>query len=189
MSTLKELNVGLSEAAIIAMERAGEILMFTGLDTMPKELAELLSCHCDVTPMDKGYYFAANDPESLFALFTDYVDQLFGKFKRKFRSPNPVVYVISTPSGEQEFNTLNIHAFFLSPNKKPELYRVDLGAGNEINEMCVRLKWGKDPDEVSVAPVKRLKPGRNIPPETFRRTIEAIEPIFSFLREPAEEEK
>lgn len=189
MSTLKELNADLSEAAIVALEQAGEILVFVGLDTMPKELAETLSCHCDVTQMGNDYYFAENDPESLFALFSDYVDQLFGKFKRKFRSSNPVVYVISTPSGEQEVNSLHIHAAFISPNKKPELYRVILGAGNEINEMCIRLRWGKDPDEVSVSHVERLKPGRNIPPETFRRTIEAVEPIFSFLRDSPEKEK
>ena len=189
MSTLKELNADLSKAALVALEQTGEILVFAGLDTMPKELTETLSCHCDVTPIDNDYYFAANDPESLFALFSDYVDQLFGKFKRKFRSPNPVVYVISTPSGEQEVNSLHIHAAFISPNRKPELYHVILGAENEINELCVRLRWGKDPDEISVSRVERLKPGRNIPPETFRRTIEAIEPIFSFLREPSEKEK
>lgn len=189
MSTLKELNADLSEAAIVALEQTGEILVFVGLDTMPKELTETLSCHCDVTPMENGYYFAANDPESLFALFTDYVDQLFGKFKRKFRSPNPVAYVISTPNGEQEFYSLNIHAAFISPNRKPELYHVILGTENEINELCVRLRWGKDPDEISVSRVERLKPGRNIPPETFRRMIEAVEPIFSFLRETSENEK
>lgn len=189
MSTLKELNADLSEAAIVALEQTGEILVFVGLDTMPKELTETLSCHCDVTPMENGYYFAANDPESLFALFSDYVDQLFGKFKRKFRSPNPVVYVISTPSGEQEVNSLHIHAAFISPNRKPELYHVILGAENEINELCVRLRWGKDPDEISVSRVERLKPGRNISPETFRRVIDVVEPIFSFLRDSSETER
>lgn len=185
MSTLKEQNADLSTAQILVPITADHLIMFSELNTLPEEMKETLQERCDATKLVDDIYLAKTDPDSLSSLFANYIDELFGKIQRKFHDEKPILYVVSGMKENAGGGTVCVTGFFAMKKKKPQVFQALLGAGNQINEVCVRLRWGRISGEINCCFPKKVTPGRDVSKEMYFGAVREARELLDWLRESA----
>lgn len=185
MSTLKEQNANLLTAKILVPIKADKLMLFSELSTLPAEMQEALQERCDVSKIiEDNIYLAETDPDSLFSLFSNYIDELFGKIQRKYHDERPVLYFVHGVNEDNGDGIINITGFFALSKKKPQVFQAMLGAGNQINEVCVRLRWGKASGEVNCCFPQKIVPGRHVPKEMYFGAVQEMRALLEELRKP-----
>lgn len=184
MSTLKEQNADLSTAQILVPITADYLILFSELSALPAEMQETLQDRCDAAKLVDDIYLAETDPDSLFSLFANYIEELFGIIQRKFHGEKPILYVVSGMKENAGGGTVCVTGFFAMKKKKPQVFQALLGAGNQINEVCVRLRWGRISGEINCCFPKKVTPGRDVSKEMYFGAVQEMRALLEELRKP-----
>lgn len=177
MPNIKEQCRNLEQARVFYRPSDDLVLLFDRIPDMPEEVARELLENIEMQVFcsaEKGDIFVPEeDPDHFLEFFSKIMRLLSEKMHLSVKG-SPAVFMLNGPyKKEQKEEQIETIMFNICPGKE-NIYHCLAGTGNELNEACVRLRWGKwNEVGLHISGMLQIVPGKILPKETFDKAVDS----------------